>query len=146
VAFRLLGSGAAHQRPNFPEARCTGTYGVCDVGRGKMPVMPFDHPCVGVPQILGNDQKGYTVHRGETCPSVAQGMKVNRRVDFSASACLGDRPHLMTLAPCRTFDFEEHWLASRSVKANLHEEGRTVVRQNDMAHVRSRLNRRIDPS
>ena len=31
--------------------------------------------------------------------------------------------------------FEEHWLATRSVKANLIEEGHTVIGQHDMARL-----------
>jgi hypothetical protein len=100
-----------------------------------MAVMLFDHARIGMPKILGDYKKGYAVHRGQTCPSVTQCMKVDRGLDFCPPACPGYRPQLMTLAPRRAIGFEEHWLASRAVKANLLKEGCAVICQDDMARL-----------
>jgi hypothetical protein len=66
---------------------------------------------------------------------MAKRMKVDRGIDFAAAARLVHRPQLMTLAPHRAVFFEQHWLATRAVKANLLEEGRTVIGQHDVARL-----------
>jgi hypothetical protein len=62
-------------------------------------------------------------------------MKVDGWLNFAAAARLVHRPQLVTLAPHGAVFFEEHWLATRSVKASLLEEGRTVIGQHNMARL-----------
>ena len=97
--------------------------------------MFFDHPRVGMPKVLGDYKKGYAVHSGETCPSVAQRMKVDRGVDFGAPARISHWPQLMALAPRRAVEFEEHYLTFRSATAALFEEGCAVIGQDAVARL-----------
>lgn len=100
-----------------------------------MSIVLFDHPCVGVPQILGDDEKGYAVHRGETCPGVSQRMKVDRGLDLGVPAGLDDRVQLMALAPGPPVGLEEHQLAPQATSAELCKEGCTLIGQDDMARL-----------
>lgn len=102
-----------------------------------MTVMFFNHARVGMPQVLGHYEEGYAVHGGKICPSVAQRMEINGRVDLSPSARLGHRPKLMTFLPRGAIGLEESRLAAGSLQADLFEKGCTVISQDDVAWLTS---------
>ena len=90
------GEAATLSGLDLAKSRRAGADGIRDEGRSKMAVVLFHHPRIGVTQVLGNYQKGHAVHSGETCPSVAQRMEVDRGLDFGASTRVRYRPQLMT--------------------------------------------------
>jgi hypothetical protein len=84
-------------------------------------------------KVFGDYEKGNAVHSGETCPSVAQRMEVDRGIDFGASTRLGHRPQLMTFSPHGSAGLEEHGLAPRPLEANICEEGCPIIGQHDVS-------------
>ena len=80
-------SGLYRKRGDFrivrvPESRRAQTDSVSDVAGSQVPVMLFDHPRVGVTQVLRHHQQRHAIHDCVAGPSVPQRMEIDRRVDL----------------------------------------------------------------
>ena len=73
-----------------------------------MPVMPFDHSCVGVPEITRHDHKRYAVPNRKARARVSKWVKATSRFDLGVTAGFDHRPRLRRLGPGLTVVARKH--------------------------------------
>jgi hypothetical protein len=75
-----------------PVSRGTGSNRIRDKARCQMPVMPLDHPRIGVSKVLRHDHQRHAVHHCVRSPRVAEDMEADRGLNLAVVASLSRRP------------------------------------------------------
>ena len=94
----------------------------------QVAVVTLDHPRVGMTEIASNHQKRHSAHHRQACPGVTQRVKVQRRLDAGALACLS---YERGLATCLPF-VPEQQRGARSTGSQLTEERSALIAENDV--------------
>src|SRR6516164_1029053 len=117
-----LATRQRHHGARRTEARRIGAYSLDDVILRHVPVVPFDHGGVAMPEVLGDDEQRYAVHHRMRGPGVAQSVKRDVRRDLGPCHRLAHRSALIAELPVAAVGMPEHDLTTATAGAPLKEE------------------------
>ena len=98
-----------------------------------MAIVPLDHPCVGVTEVLCNDQQRSAAHDGQAGPGVPHRMEAGRRLHPRPRAGLLHWPVLVRLQPAAAGSFKSKRSWEAPPGAQRPEEFDTLLAEYDVA-------------